>query len=129
MASASASSSGSSGSARFDEKVYEHSASKIRYRWSFLAKSHIASKTRPVPANSGGSAGSVAAAKTGTFGCMFCCFENDRSVIAYGGLNVFMNHIGEAHRGFRGDLLGNTRCVIGRVAGVEESFDINIPPL
>ena len=129
MASTSASNSGSSGSALFDEKVYTHSASKIRYRWSFLAKSHIASKTRPVPATAGGSAGSVAAAKIGTFGCMFCCFENDRSVIAYGGLDVFMNHLGEAHRGFGERLLGSTRCVIGRVAGVEESFDINIHPL
>ncbi|OQE18711.1 hypothetical protein PENSTE_c017G00680 [Penicillium steckii] len=75
MASASASNSGSgsssSGSARFDEKVYTHSASKIRYRWSFLAKSHIASKTRPVPSTAGGGAGSVAAAKIGTFGLPF----------------------------------------------------------
>lgn len=124
--SGSGSSSSSSGTARFDEKVYTHAGSKIRYRWSFLAKSHIASKTRPVPASA---AGSVAVAKIGTFGCMFCCFESDRSVVAYGGLDVFMNHLGEAHRGFMGSLLGSTRCVTGRVAGVEEVFDINIPPL
>lgn len=105
--------------ARFDEKIYTHTASQIRYRWSFLAKSHIARKTR---VNSGD------AAKIGTFGCMFCCFENDRSVLAFGSLDVFMNHLGAVHRQFDGSLVGSTRCIVGRVAGVEENFDINILP-
>lgn len=107
-----------SNDASFDQKVYTHAASKIRYRWSFLAKSHIARKTR----NNGD------ASRIGTFGCMFCCFENDRSALAFGSLDVFMNHLGAVHRGFVGSLLGSTRCVVGRVAGVEENFDINILP-
>ncbi|KAJ5979680.1 hypothetical protein N7481_006978 [Penicillium waksmanii] len=81
-----------SNDARFDQKVYTHAASKIRYRWSFLAKSHIARKTR----NNGD------ASRIGTFGCMFCCFENDRSVLAFGNLDVFMNHLGTVHRGVCG---------------------------
>lgn len=108
---------------RFDEKVYTHAPSKIRYRWSFLAKSHIASKVRPTAASSS----SPSAPKIGTFGCMFCCFEDDKSVLAFGGLDVFMNHLGAVHRDFAATLLGSTRCVMGRVAGVEEVFDINIP--
>jgi hypothetical protein len=59
---------------------------------------------------------------------MFCCFENDRSALAFGSLDVFMNHLGTVHRGFAGSLLGSTRCVVGRVAEVEENFDVNILP-
>jgi hypothetical protein len=45
-----------------------------------------------------------------------------------------MLHLGAEHRDASGvgvegsSLLEGARCVVGRVAGVEEGFDVNIPP-
>lgn len=47
---------------RFEPKVFTHVHTGIRYRWSFLAKSHVASKTRPAAARP---------PRLGTFGCIF----------------------------------------------------------
>jgi hypothetical protein len=51
-------------------------------------------------------------------------------VKALEGLNAFMTHLGTEHRHCVEEaLLERARCVVGRVAGVGEDFDVNIPPL
>lgn len=45
------------------------------------------------------------------------------------GLEEFLGHLGREHR-FCGErtVLEMARCVVGRVAGAGEGFDVNIPP-
>lgn len=134
--SSSSSSPGSSGSKStrktktFDTRVRVHPPTGIRYRWAFLAKSHVstrrflAMKTGP---DTDGSAG--------TFGCIFCCAERRTAAPTFGNLASFMGHLLQ-HRsmtsmssGMVEALLERTRCVVGRVAGNEEDFDVNLPPV
>lgn len=44
-------------------------------------------------------------------------------------LDAFMVHLGEHRCMNAAALLERTRCVVGRVAGEDEDFDINIPPV
>ncbi|KAJ5910604.1 hypothetical protein N7504_005247 [Penicillium tannophilum] len=104
---------------RFDQEIYLHEATGIRYRWSFLAKSHLA-YTKPGV--------SAPTHVNGTFGCIFCCAELDVVAPTLNSLDEFMAHLGEQHRSVDLALLERTRCVVGRDASVEEAFDINIPP-
>lgn len=104
---------------RFDQKIYLHEATGIRYRWSFLAKCHLA-YTRPGV--------SAPTHVNGTFGCIFCCAERDIVAPTLNSLDEFMAHLGDQHRSVDLALLERTRCIVGREALVEEAFDINIPP-
>lgn len=63
----------------------------------------------------------------GVFGCIFCCRERGGLAPGFEGLENFMLHLGAEHRDSE-TLLEGARCVLGRVAGVEEGFDVNIPP-
>ncbi|KAJ5691853.1 hypothetical protein N7462_001276 [Penicillium macrosclerotiorum] len=105
---------------RFDTKVYLHRGSAIQFRWLFLAKSHLKVRRAYV---------GVSKEARGPFGCIFCCAEKNEPVPAFGTLDVFMDHLGACHR-LIGDvaLLDRTRCVVGRIAGSDEEFDVNIPP-
>jgi hypothetical protein len=99
----------------FDQRV-NTSSSQVRYKWLFLAKSHI--KKRATDSHTNES----------NYGCVFCSLE-DRVSSVYGGVETLMNHIALCHVG---DMSENTRrkarCVIGRVPGKEETeWDINIP--
>ena len=105
---------------RFDQKIYRHPGTGIRYRWSFLAKSHLA-YTKPGV--------SAPTHVSGSFGCVFCCAEMNAPAPRMESLEVFMGHLGAQHRAMDVALLERTRCVVGRVAGDEEGFDINIPPV
>lgn len=69
----------------------------------------------------------------GFFGCILCCRERGGVAPGFEGLEKFMLHLGTEHRcrdeGVEGSsLLEGARCVVGRIAGVEEGFDVNIPP-
>lgn len=44
-------------------------------------------------------------------------------------LDSFMNHVGSTHGDFTANFLASTRCILGRIAGTDEEFDINIPYL
>lgn len=136
-----------------DTKVRTSGA--IRYRWSFLAKSHILNKT----------ANSDATNSNDLYGCYFCCVEgaakgwlddgNGASQVhaqlatlgAFGGnkpttaapitptfhgLKDFMAHL-ETHRlpaRLPGLVAANEmNCIIGRVALDTEDFDLNLTPL
>jgi hypothetical protein len=104
----------------YDNHVRIHHATGIRYRWVFLAKSHIA--MRKVPTGTDGT--------VGTFGCIFCCAERRAPAPTFGNLSVFMEHLLQHRYVALGmdSLLDRTRCIVGRVADLAEDFDINIPP-
>ncbi|KAH9877659.1 hypothetical protein IAQ61_003027 [Plenodomus lingam] len=96
----------------------------IRYRWIFLAKSHV--KKKPPAA-----VDTISNSKTGTsdcnYGCVICSAEGNVTGV-YGGAETLMNHIALTHVA---DMTEKTRrkvnCVLGRVAGVGEEWDINVP--
>ena len=100
--------------ASIDTSVHRHPATGIKYRWMFLAKSHIPKKD--------------GVSKSMGFGCVFCCVELDACAPVLHSVNDFMSHLA-SHRGVdHVGLLGMMKCVTGRVADDGEDFDINIPP-
>lgn len=121
----------------------------IRYRWNFLAKSHVLNR------------GNVSDAKNSNdvYGCYFCCAEGaakgwfDNSVSlhlatlgtfgegtkttavstpTFNGLEAFMEHL-VSHRlpgRTPGLIVANEmNCIIGRTAHDSEDFDLNLPAL
>ncbi|KAL1983284.1 hypothetical protein VTN96DRAFT_306 [Rasamsonia emersonii] len=104
---------------KYDNQVRVHEPTGIRYRWVFLAKSHFHCKR--VPERTDGS--------VGTFGCIFCCAERRGPAPAFGNLASFMEHLLQHRQMSPGleALLDRTRCIVGRVAGNSEDFDINLP--
>ncbi|MCJ1262999.1 hypothetical protein MMC22_002869 [Lobaria immixta] len=96
----------------YDTRVF--TTEGVQFRWEFLFKSHVESRedTRnPLQAN---------------FGCIFCCAEG-RGTPTFGGIHSFMTHLQE-HRDRlpTGEVLYRMNCLVGRRAGPEESFDINL---
>ncbi|KAI8936786.1 hypothetical protein NX059_006030 [Plenodomus lindquistii] len=87
----------------------------IRYKWIFLAKSHV--KKKPLDNQNNDC----------NYGCVICSAEGNVTGV-YGGVETLMNHIALTHIA---DMSEKTRkkvnCVLGRVAGPNEEFDINIP--
>ena len=105
---------------RPDTRTYVHGPTGIRYRWSFLAKSHIECKRADVE---------MPHYVRGSFGCIFCCAQKNEPAPRFDSLDAFMEHLGVNHRCMNAAaLLERTRCVVGRVADEDEEFDINIPP-
>ncbi|EZF75661.1 hypothetical protein H105_02854 [Trichophyton soudanense CBS 452.61] len=108
----------------FDQTVHLHGPSGNRYRWIFLAKSHVECKP-PKPTDK----------VVCGFGCIFCSVQNHGPAPIYGNLDTFMEHLREHRgRGYAWDrkkpsqpLLDWTRCILGRIADDSEDFDINIP--
>ncbi|KAF2445155.1 hypothetical protein P171DRAFT_431899 [Karstenula rhodostoma CBS 690.94] len=100
------------------------SATGIRYRWAFLAKSHVKKSNY----SSGGrnSAGEEAECN---FGCLICSVEGTVTGI-YGGVETLMEHIANEHV-YAGNMNHMTmvrgKVVVGRTAGLEEEWDVNIP--
>lgn len=97
-----------------DQRIHI-SMSGIRYRWIFLAKSHV--KKKPGDSFSDES----------NYGCVLCCAEGNLTGV-YGGIETLMNHIALTHVA---DMSDKTRkkvnCILGRVAGPGESWDLNVP--
>ena len=86
----------------------------VQFRWEFLFKSHFESKdTLPDPLRA-------------TFGCIFCCAEG-RGTPTFGGIQAFVAHLQE-HRDRlpRGEVLYRMNCLVGRRAGQDEDFDVNL---
>ncbi|KAH7070191.1 hypothetical protein FB567DRAFT_215967 [Paraphoma chrysanthemicola] len=98
-----------------DPRIYT-SQSGVRYKWLFLAKSHVRKRA------------SDSHADECNYGCVLCSLE-DRVSSIYGGVETLMNHIALCHVA---DMSENTRrkarCIIGRMPGKDETeWDINIP--
>ncbi|KAK5143382.1 hypothetical protein BJ546DRAFT_1057027 [Cryomyces antarcticus] len=97
-----------------DRCVYKATCG-IRYKWIFLAKSHVRNKSP------------TATKETYNYGCVFCSVDNKETGI-YGSVDMLMDHIFIDHAGnITPDVAKLTECVVGRVAGPEEAFDVNIP--
>ena len=101
----------------FDETVRKTDG--VQYRWSFLAKCHVAS-SRVYDGQY-------------DYQCVFCGVQpSSRSV--HRGQNAFIEHISKQHRGQQPDpsildkVHGRVACIYGRVALEEESFDVNLSP-
>ncbi|KAL8907715.1 MAG: hypothetical protein Q9171_005756 [Xanthocarpia ochracea] len=97
----------------FDDTVREGHG--VRYRWSFLAKAHIA---LPKTKN-----------KSYDYGCVFCIYGGYECPVFHG-IRDFIVHVGN-HRGkaISELMLRRANCVNGRIATLEEDFDVNLTPL
>ena len=96
----------------YDTRVF--ATEGVQFRWEFLFKSHVESRgdtPDPLKAN---------------FGCIFCCAEG-RGTPTFGGIHSFMTHLQE-HRNRlpSGEVLYRMNCLVGRRAGQEENFDVNL---
>ncbi|KAL8840411.1 MAG: hypothetical protein Q9176_003909 [Flavoplaca citrina] len=98
----------------FDDTVRETHG--VRYRWSFLAKTHIMASSKP---------------KNGRYdyGCVFCIYDGYLCPV-FSGIGKLMAHIAE-HRGkpIAEPMLQRVKCIMDKTAAPEEDFDINLPPL
>ena len=97
----------------FDETVRKTDG--VQYRWSFLAKCHVAS-SRVYDGQY-------------DYQCVFCGVQpSSRSV--HRGHNAFMEHVSQQHRGQQPDpsIWDKIHCIYGRVALEEEVFDVNLSP-
>ena len=131
---------------------------QIRYRWVFLAKSHVHLKT--IVDHIGGGR-PAREGEVGGFGCLFCCAEGaargwlpgpqtgganasvrsgstghssqseNKGMPTFGNVQSFMDHL-EIHRREEGwpgaEMLGRMKCVVGRVAGGTDDWEINFVP-
>lgn len=103
---------------KFDTKV-RVDISGVRYRWVFLAKSHVQQKQEPTVSDGTG----------GSFRCIFCCAEWKEKAPVFNDLELFMDHL-QIHREqvLSPELIYRTKCIVGRIAADSEDFDINLPP-
>ncbi|KAL8703581.1 MAG: hypothetical protein Q9201_003254 [Fulgogasparrea decipioides] len=87
----------------------------VRYRWSFLAKAHIA----------------LSKVKNGVYdyGCVFCIYDQFECPVFHG-IKEFLEHVG-THRdkSIADTMLERIKCVKDRVADLAEDFDINLLPV
>ena len=107
----------------FDNRVHV-SAAGIRYRWSFLAKSHV-KKTGYSPAGRNGSGEDQVC----NYGCVVCSVEGSVTGV-YGSVEMLMEHLAQEHvytGSMSGMTAGRSKVVVGRTAGSEEEWDVNIP--
>ncbi|TKA75322.1 hypothetical protein B0A49_03606 [Cryomyces minteri] len=95
-------------------KVWISSSKGIRFRWVFLAKSHVPQQK--------------VQKEQYVYQCMICAFQGRRSP-NLAGTDTLLEHI-SGHRGEDLDkvVLYNTKCITGRIASDEEEFDINLEP-
>ncbi|PSN67445.1 hypothetical protein BS50DRAFT_391996 [Corynespora cassiicola Philippines] len=105
-----------------DPSIYT-SAVGIRYRWIFLAKSHVKKKT----VESGGRINKRIQEEDCNYGCVICSNEGNVTGI-YGNVETLMNHIFLEHvQSMNERVCAKSRCVMGRMAAAEEDWDLNIP--
>lgn len=90
------------------------SKSGIRYRWIFLAKSHVKKKT-PDSIND-----------ECNYGCVICSVELKVTSI-FGNVDTLMFHLYEHASDMRQATMKQTKCIVGRTAGADEDWDVNIP--
>ena len=101
-----------------DEWIYDNSIRSchgVRYRWSFLAKSHVTLKK--------------VKNKTFHYRCIFCVLHGLESPV-YQSTGSLMQHIAQHRDQHFGDaVLDRANCINDRVAVEEDNFDVNLPPV
>jgi hypothetical protein len=90
------------------------SKSGIRYRWVFLAKSHVKKKTPD------------STSEECNYGCVICSVELKVTSI-FGNVDTLMYHLLEHVSGMSQKSMLQTKCIVGRTAGPHEDWDINVP--
>jgi len=97
------------------DQVY-FSTQGVRYRWLFLAKSHVyANEPHAKP-------------DMYRYGCVFCAAQG-RLTAVHAGLEKLMEHIVGKHKTdmLTPEVLGKTRCIVGGAPSRSEDWDINVP--
>lgn len=88
----------------------------VRYRFPFCARSHA-----PYKHPSG------AFRPRYTYGCLFCTAEGKRST-THVGSDALMEHIATKHRtNLTPEVSKRTHSIVGRLAGRDEGWDVNLP--
>ncbi|KAK3071022.1 hypothetical protein LTR53_009418 [Teratosphaeriaceae sp. CCFEE 6253] len=97
------------------DKVWTVEARGLRFRWAFLAKSHVPQQK-------------VRDHQYG-YRCLFCVFLGDSGPV-YFGTDTYLEHV-SSHRGqaLSEVVLYKTKCILDRVASETEEFDIDLFPL
>ena len=98
------------------DRVWAVEAKGLKFRWPFLAKSHVQQK----------------AVRNDQFAyqCIFCVYLGRRNPVM-NGMDLYLDHISKEHRGrvVSEVILYKTGCINDRVADEIEEFDINLYPL
>lgn len=98
--------------ALFSRIIFAHG---VRFRFPFLARSHVRYKHPPDDLK-----------PHYTYGCLFCTAEGRRSGV-HGSADALAAHVVAKHRtNLTPEVRARTRCVVGRVAGKEEGWDVNL---
>ncbi|KAI5356979.1 hypothetical protein Slin15195_G090790 [Septoria linicola] len=98
------------------DSIYFDPKHAIRYRWTFLAHSHIAART--VQDYS----------ELYSFGCILCAAQG--SLIAvYQDLKALLDHIAAKHKTtmLTPEVLEKTKCIIGGAPDGKEDWELNVP--
>lgn len=105
------------------------SAGGIRYKWIFLAKSHVKKKNVASEGPRSGARKGPEADADCSYGCVLCSVEGNVTGI-YGNVETLMNHVFMEHvrpGSMTESTMIRSKCIVGRVAGADEEWDINIP--
>jgi hypothetical protein len=96
-----------------DPRVYTALESGVRYKFLFLAKSHVKRKQGKD--------------ENTCFGCVVCTNEGKGTSI-FGNVETLCNHIllEHAKNGMSEEMQAKNKCIVGRVAEAGEDFDFNI---
>lgn len=88
----------------------------LRYRWAFLAKSHVHAKS------------AQARPEDYSFGCIFCAAQGSETAV-YVGLDSLMAHVVAKHKTgmLTPEVLEKTRCLVGGAPGKDRDWDVNLP--
>jgi len=100
-----------------DLKVRTAAESGVKYRWMFLAKSHVKVKSGAKPPGKDGDM---------SLGCVFCVGEGKGTGI-FGNVETLCEHLVAEHGGMNETLMVGSKAIVGRVADDREEFDVNIP--
>ena len=117
-----------------DPNIYT-SAVGIKYRWLFLAKSHVKNRNHASAATRGPKPSKPVGVRPDdgdsdcNYGCVICSVEGNVTGI-YGNAETLMNHIFMEHvRSMSEKTRLKSKCILGREARKEEDWDLNIPVL
>jgi len=100
----------------FDPRVQVDPTTHIRYKWLFLAKSHVKCK-------SAASQGIASAPEA--FGCVFCVDEGKQTGV-FGKPEMLMGHISAEHRGASEEVKKKNKAVFGKIPEGYE-WELHIP--
>jgi hypothetical protein len=96
------------------ERVWTDPELGMKWRWTFLAKSHVQQKQ--------------VKGQQFSYQCVFCTFGAGKGAV-YHGSRMYLQHVA-SHRGEIGEVLKyKTSCVNDRIYDDGEEFDINLYPL